>query len=416
MSYSKSIYYIPIWFDDFKRYTAAIKASSLWEVTEPDKITPNYLYPYAAKIASNSDQFVSFTLKAPESLHIYMFEDEMQLKHPPIIEQVRICGFATGVGFMEFWLSYPDYSVDEIANFAYLFKKAAKKTGKPLADNKQALYDAAKGILPVDANGELFFAASARFKYECNCLHFVHIDQPIPEEATLKNTIYHLCRSYHTSMPTARESAYDMIYEADAGDYWGGSPEGMVNIVYDEQNDAATPEHYYYHTLKPQHLQVDYYFLYLLLLLNQKYSAVQYIRLVADATEQTSREIEGLNKRIIQLKNAFSFNVVSDDRQFQNIYGKMFSILEIKSLLDDVIENENQIEMMENAKHAKADKLSNKYLFGISILSLFSALIDSASYFDRFGGIRSISTTLSVACVGLILVICAIWAIKSIKK
>ena len=55
-------------------------------------------------------------------------------------------------------------------------------------------------------------------------------------------------------------------------------------------------------------------------------------------------------------------------------------------------------------------------LFGISVLSLFSALIDSASYFDRLGGIKAISTPLSLICVGLILVLCVVWAIREFKK
>lgn len=128
------------------------------------------------------------------------------------------------------------------------------------------------------------------------------------------------------------------------------------------------------------------------------------------------KDIENLNRRIIELKNIFTFNVISDDIHFQNIYSKMFSVLEIKNLLADVIENENQIEYLQSNKHAKDDRMSNKYLFGISVLSLFSALIDAASYFDRINSIKPISTFLSLISVSTVLVLCIVWGIRSFKK
>ena len=74
------------------------------------------------------------------------------------------------------------------------------------------------------------------------------------------------------------------------------------------------------------------------------------------------------------------------------------------------------MEFLQKAKHMNDDRLSNKYLMGISILSLFSALIDSASYFDRWEGIRPISSLLSIGCVLVILLLCILWAIKSVRK
>ena len=116
------------------------------------------------------------------------------------------------------------------------------------------------------------------------------------------------------------------------------------------------------------------------------------------------------------LKNAFSFNVISDDSIVQNIYSKMYTVLDIRNLLEDVIENEKQLEFLQKAKHINDDRLSNKYLLGISILSLFSALIDSASFFDRVNSIQPISTMLSLICVLSILALCIVWAVKSVRK
>lgn len=409
MSYAKTVFYIPVWFDDFQRISKKMAGSVLWKDTEKEAIHPAYLFHYAANIARDRDLFRSYTLKDRASLDVCMYE-EVGFKEAPRIEAVRFSSFSTGVGFVEIWVCYAEASVEKISNFAYLFKKATKTHEE---DKRQSLYDAAKALLPADC--QLFFSSSAAFKFECNCFHFMHIDGEIPENARLMDGLHHLCRSYKSTMPITLDGAYDVTYEASRGDYWCGCTEGMANVVYDFQSNEENSGDYYLHTIKPAHLRVDYAFLYLLLL-NQKYAAIQYIYMVSKVINKPSREIENLNRRIIQLKNVFSFNVISDDMHFQNIYAKMFAILEIKNLLADVIENENQIEFLQRSKHANDDRMSNKYLFGISILSLFSALIDAASFFDRFRGLRSVSTVSSLVCVGLILVLCVIWGINSIKK
>lgn len=415
MSYAKTVFFIPVWFDDFEKISKKTVNNSIWCCTEKEKVSPSYLYHYASNIAKDSSLFKSYTLRDTSSLNIYMYDEEINFKESPSIEEVRFSCFSTGIGFVEFWVSYSNATLEEISNFAYLFKKATKSKEKARENGKQSLYDVAKSLLPHDMNYQLFFSSSAQFKYECNCFHFIHKNDSIPQKTQLNNTLHHLCRSFKSTMPIITDSKYEMTYEAGAGDYWCGCTEGIVNVLFDFQGKDDDNSDYYLHTIKPIHLSVDYYFLYLLLL-NQKFSAIQYIYMVSKVINKPSKDIENLNRRIIQLKNIFAFNVVSDDIHFQNIYSKMFSILEIKSLLADVIENENQIEFLQRSKHAKDDRISNKYLFGISILSLFSALIDAASYFDRINEIKSISTSLSLISVCLILVLCIAWGMHSIKK
>lgn len=415
MSYAKSIFFIPVWFDQLQSFISALEKTSLWETTDPKKVWAGYLFRYASDINRKKELFASFTLKDASSLNVYMFQYDLCLENTPKIDEVRLSCFSTGVGFMEFWVSYTDLEVDKIADFSYMFKKATSKCKKELPNQQRALYDVASSLLPEEHKAILFFSASARFKYECNCFHFLHLDQEIPDHSTLQAELFRLGRSYRNNMPVAGESAYDMIYEAGSGDYWSGCTEGLANIVYDHKHARDGEKDYYLHSLKLQRLQTDYYFMYLLLL-NQKYSAVEYIKMVAQSLDVNTKAVEILNRRIVQLKNTFSFNVISDDSILQNIYSKMFSVLEIHNLLEDVIENEKQMELLQKAKHMKDDRMSSKYLFGISMLSLFSALIDSASFFDRMESIRPISTILSLVCVLSILILCVVWAIKSVRE
>jgi len=415
MGYSQSVYFIPVWFDDYSAFIKGVASCAQWEDTAPEKLKTGYLLHYAAGIAQNPKLFRSYSLKAVEELKVYMFREEMHIKGAPHLDEVRLSCFATGVGFMEFWVSYSGMSSGEIVDFAYLFKKATKRCNRELPGGQMALYDVAQSLLPQKVEAKLFFSACERFKYECNCYHFQHIDGEQPARDVLNNAVNHLSRSYKASISTSSaEGDYDMVYGATPIDYWGISTEGLANLVFDS-GDIPQEDDYYWHTLKLQCLRVDYYFLYLLLL-NQKYTAIQYIQMVSAVLEGGTKDVEQLNRRIVQLKNTFSFNVISDDRIFQNVYTKIYTVLEIKALLADVIENESQMEYLEDAKHAYADRQSNKYLLGISILSLFSALIDAASYFDRFDGFRTISTWLGSGCVLLIFIVCLVWAFKSVRK
>ncbi len=410
MGYLKSVYFIPVLFADFGPVVSCVESSALWEDTPSAKFRPRYLLNYAARIATDKALFRSFQLKDTQKLNIYMYEKELALENSPVIDEVRLSCFSTGIAFMEFWVSYSGMSPEEIADFAYQFKKAAKMCGKNIPGGKTALYDAAASVMPQGVEGKMFFSATEAFKYECICYHFLHLDEA-PREDDLSVRLRRLGRSYNESFLNIAESDYDMVYMPSANDYWGGSSEGLVNLTYDCKNDDSD---YYLHSIKPSHLSVDYYFLYLLLL-NQRFAAVEYINKVSTACVDNLKEIEELNKRIIKLKTVFSFNVISDDRIFQNVYSKMYSVLEIEHLLADVIESEGQLEILQNLSSAKADKLSSKFLFAISILSLFSALIDASSYFDRLPFFQSFSTLLGFVSVCLTVIICLIWLVKGFK-
>ena len=282
MSYAKSVLFIPVWFDQFKPFTAALTGDDRWVTTDARKYWAAYLFRYACDINRNPNLFASFTWKDPAALNVYMFAEEMGLDAPPVIDEVRLTCFATGVGFMEFWVSYSDMSAEQIASFSYLFKKATKKCGKELPNQQRALYDVALSLLPSSPAAKLFFSSCSKVKYECNCYHFLHLDQPVPDEDTLKTTLYRLSRSYQSNMPVSEESAYDVMYKVGEGDYWSGCTEGLANVMYDDSDHTDSQTNYYLHTIKRQTLETNYYFMYLLLL-NQKYTAVKYIELVARA-------------------------------------------------------------------------------------------------------------------------------------
>ena len=325
----------------------------------------------------------------------------------PVLKEVRFSCFSTGTGFLEFWIQYTDATPEQISNFAYRFKKAKVPQDK-IAPGKRSLYDVALSLLPQKLSAQLFFTAATEFKYECYGYHFLHMDQA-PENETADQWLFWLRRSYSSGFNISAIDEIDMVYKPCDYDHWSGSSEGLVNITYDLNNNS---DDRYLHDFKYSHLRVDYYFMYILLL-NQRFTCIRYITQISQTLYSKPSGIEMLNRKIVDFKTLFAFNIVSDDRLFQTVYSKMYTILGIKHLLDDILDNESQIAVLRNVSSAKSERLSNRFLFGISLLSIFSALFDASSYFERFDKLSRISTTLGLVSTCAVICLCVMWIIKS---
>ena len=97
---------------------------------------------------------------------------------------------------------------------------------------------------------------------------------------------------------------------------------------------------------------------------------------------------------------------------YQNVYSRMCGILDIENLIKDLEESEEQLAILQNMSAAKSEKMASEFLFGISLLSLFSALVDAAGYFDRIPFLSGLATRLSFMCVAAIVSLCLVWLYK----
>ena len=56
--------------------------------------------------------------------------------------------------------------------------------------------------------------------------------------------------------------------------------------------------------------------------------------------------------------------------------------------------------------------MTSRFLFGLSLLSLFSVLVDAAGYFDRISILAKIATPLSFGCMLSIIVFYFVWWLR----
>ena len=389
-----------MWADNYNTFVSAIKNDPRYELLDKSQ-APQYLLPYITRIYSSDSLFTEFRLKPENFPDLCMFSSRFPEGADASLQQIRLSCFSTGCIFMEFHVAYTNLSLDLISDFSFRFKNA--NSADRNFPGKVKMKDAISSLLP-EAAGACAFNASSSVKNECRMFHQI-LAEPLPAEAITKHLV-HLRRGYHKEfpIPTIGEE-YDMIFEPYAYDHWAGSQEGLVNIFHLTDNEATNS---FLTKYKPVHLSVDYRFMYLVLL-NQRYSAIAYLEKIPLLRAYSRKERDEINLMTSVLKTTFSFSIVSDDQLYQTIHAKMYGIMGIDRLLADIKDNEEQIEILQNHELLHTEKMTSVFLFGLSLLSLFSVLVDAAGYFDRIPLLQSISTVLSAVCLASIIIFYIIW-------
>ena len=227
--------------------------------------------------------------------------------------------------------------------------------------------------------------------------HQLFTPEMLSDEEIHKHLI-HLRRGYHGGFAIPNMSGeYDMIYEPYSYDHWAGSQEGFVNIFSysgEERTDHFLAKY------KPAHLSRNYWFMYLILL-NQRFSAIRYLDKISQISEYTRREKEKLNEKILHLKTVFSFNVVSDDQLYQNIYSQMYHLLDIERLLADIRDNEEQVETLQNHELLENEKMTSRFLFGLSLLCIVGMIDLGIQWIAEYNAIQALPGHSGVDYLGL---------------
>ena len=396
MPYSKSVFFVPVLLNDFVKVSGALRRMEDWEQFSHEELKTNYLLYYAARISQDDGLFISCRYKG-NTPDVYLFEghneNKMKSEARAELSEIRFSAFSTDVGFLEFHINYENADLDDMRSFAYLFKKSTKGYKEACEQGKQTLFTVVRNLCAEVGNAEPFFTATVDFKSEALGFHYANLPQDYCGEETLKKQTLMLARSYSDLFEKINTASdYDMHYMPASYDHWSGSTEGLVNVTC-LTGDANTDFYLSNPGYKRNQLDKDIYFIYLLLL-NQRFASIKYINEVAVTRDE---DAEKLSHKILKLKTVFSFRVISDDRVCQNVYARMYKLLDIDALIEDIKDNESQMDLIWNKNTVSREKITSAILFALSLLALFSALIDASTFVDRFGANNLIATSLGIA-------------------
>ncbi|MBR3436123.1 MAG: hypothetical protein IKG97_00050 [Lachnospiraceae bacterium] len=402
---NQSSFFAPFWAEDYEAFCRSIEKDSRWKPTPDWQNRPSYFFQYASQIISRKETFRTYIYQGGGLSDIYMFQGYEALEHGFQVHEVRLNVFGTGAGFLEYRVKYGDADLETITQFAYHFKKArTPDTNKNLdRGGKVSLYDFSRRILPDETAQTLFFTSSAEFKYECHSYHMIKVDRGAYSDAELETCLKKLQWTYgkQINMDSADlNGEYNFVYKANAQDWWAGSQESLVDLSI-ETGDPQLDR--FLKNQKMLQLVRDYRMLYLILL-NQRYSALYYISQAAENENKPLEFFQKLGYHIARLKNTYSFRLISDDRNYQNLYAELYRIFKIDLLLQDLADNQERLVLLRGEETEKTDRKINLILVVIAVLSLASVLIDASDYLDRWGIDKTVSTIISLAITVLVLV------------
>lgn len=405
-----SYYLMPICAENCLALIEHLQKQRKWKELEHCGFKMNYILHYAARLVEDPKSIRVFELLEPENLKICMFRKKMQHEEMPQLASIRLYLFMTGIAFLECKVYYGGMPIDQIISFAYNFKSAHRAEHKDHSEEGFiSLYQAANNLLAPERTGaKLFFSNPSELKAQCLTYHMIHLEEA--DAAEKRKYLFWLRHSYHMGFyyrKEAEENAGELIYEPYPYTLWGGSREGLVCINTPTQDEGTER---FLNEYQQQHLENDYHFMYLLLL-HQRFAAFRYIEELASAEDQAYGE---LRDAAIRLKTSFVFRVISDELIYQNVYSHMYRILDVDNLIHDIDECEEKLIELHNKRTEKAEKRTQHLIAVLSLLTIFSALIDFAGWLDRFGMKAFSATLLSTVVIVLaaLMSICFVWKKK----
>lgn len=410
MAFQNSSYYIlPMAVDSVDKLEDRLNKND-WTKRSQDTRRSHYLFNYVSRIIEDDAACRVYHYAHPHDLPVYLFEKEAKLSASPVITAVSLYVFATGIAFLEYKVEYGNLSLREIYNFAYYFKLAARaEKAKYEKGNRVSLMRMSHMLLGEQAPVVFFFGQS---KKQASCFHMVKTTYKNEHERN--EILFRLKRSYTENFLYDEKNdcgRYDMTYVPYEYMAFGGCQEGFAAICQETDIEAINKflNGYFF-----DQMNTDYHYMYLILL-NQRFSGMRYIEEVATKGD-TKELVEQISRKIIHLKTKYSFHVVSDDYIFQNVYSHMYEILDIDKLFLDIEENGDRLALVQSNDSAQIEKENSNFLMYISLLAVFSALIDMASYLDRMSFSTLLSTIASFICVGLILIFAVLRIFRKRKR
>ena len=174
------------------------------------------------------------------------------------------------------------------------------------------------------------------------------------------------------------------IYQSSHDMIWGVSQEAAVCITCPEMGRGTFIRTTFYRNFNYQYLYMY------ILLLHQKYVLYMFLTEIGVGRYNTLETLEEYRRRLYEFEADFVFSCVTEVAQYQRLYDRMTDVFALKDMYEDVNEpiraltEERKRETEEEQKSREA-KLNRSLLF-LSILSVFSALIDSFDFSASFLG------------------------------
>lgn len=299
------------------------------------------------------------------------------------ISAIRIYYFKTGIGFLEIEIQYPSDDIDAISDVSFcmsniftnehdsgeqenrLFFSYNYDGNTTSFSIKNSIYK----ILNVDNHQDSLklFPSNSRKK-----LMSYHSVITKPQENTEK-CVYALCNGLHSNVFYDETMDENTGFSSVSSQLWGISSSGIASVAWPNENGRRFVEN----TFKRNTIY-DYYYIFLLvahereILLKYNHEAVK--------NRTNPKALVSMKKDLLKLRVVYTYNTVSTESSYQRFYECIADEFNISSLEADI---RDVVEAVDSHINERKDTRLNTVLSAISILAIFSVLIDGIGFADR---------------------------------
>lgn len=299
---------------------------------------------------------------------------------------VQLYCFTTTVCIMAFQLHLGDNDPMWVSSAQYYLKKVSREKIWPEKGEAPpcTMLDMARKLMgafePI-ADFSFFYYANPSTE-RANLLTYLEVE---PRE-DYREELFYLRRCYSEGFLYTENEALDReeIYTPSQDTVWGISPEAAVCLACPGRGRGDFIQGTFYRNFNAQYL-----FMYVLLL-HQKYVLYMFLTKIGVGIHNNLEMLEDYRHQLYEFETDFVFACITEVPQYHNLYERMTRAFSLKQMYEDVHEpliSLSEVRRSVSEKEHKArDERVNRALIMLSVLSFFSALVDSFDFVDSFFG------------------------------
>lgn len=309
------------------------------------------------------------------------------------------------------WLSSAQYYVKKVSR-----EKIYKTESQERYDTMLAISKRLVSHLQSVCEFDFFYYANPSTE-RANMLTYLEVEA----KEDYRQELFYLRRCYRESFLYAENEELDRdeIYIPSKDIIWGISPEAAVCLVCPELGRGQFIQGTFYKNFNAQYL-----FMYVLLL-HQKYTLYMLLTKIGVGTYNNLETLEEYRQQLYEFETDFVFSCITEVPQYMYLYERMIQAFSLKKMYEDVHEPLRSLgeirRTISEDKQKRQDNKVSKALLMLSVLSFFSALVDSFDFVESFCGwfLTDIGVkVVQVFCIAVIFIIAVyvFWSLIHSKK
>lgn len=295
----------------------------------------------------------------------------------------RIIWFESGLGFLVMDVQIPEKEISNAANISFcisnVFTNEHDSGGR--TNNLVFSYNGEQSVNEfsiknslmklifgdTDGKGIELFPSSTRKRLIT--YHSIITEKETDDDDKL---IYCLANSLHSGIKYDGNVESGNSISSFADQKWFLGPNGVATIAKYKGNDSFVTK------VHKRNVDFDYFYIFILalhereILLKDNYYAVKY--------RNNPKKLIAMKNQLLTVDILYSFNTISIESSYQRFYTGLVEIFNLENFRSDI---RNVVENVESHVNDKKDRKVNAVLTAISILAIFSVLMDGIGFADR---------------------------------